>query len=320
MHGKDNDGLHTHVSHHEGGNSFDVAEVASTKKLDVTHHISFRSQNDKLITGTQRYLETLPVVAFGITIVGTWEATANGIQPGFLNGGPSSIVWGFLVSGACTLTIVLSLAEMASITPSVGAQYRWTAIYCPSFLDKRFFSFIQGWLTVWAWNVSATLLPFFTGSQILGLVTFNHPDYVYKGWHALLIAYATILIPLIANLFARRLLKPIEIFGAVWHFISLVTIVVVLIALGGRNSASFVFTGNSGNISGWENGFVQWCLGMLTAVLPLTGRCPRLFGRWFLLTHYCLAFDGVLHLSKLFRYLYMVNSHFQSILTDVRPL
>ncbi|KAK5133835.1 hypothetical protein LTR08_007166 [Meristemomyces frigidus] len=211
------DGLHTHVSHAYEETSFDVAGMPPARRLDDT----------ELINRVQRYLETLPVVAFGITIVGTWEATANGIQSGFLNGGPSSIVWEFVLAGA----------------------------------------------------VSGALLPFFTGSQILGVVTLSHPDYVYQGWHATLIVYATILIPLVANFYTRKLLKPIEVFGAVWHFGTLVTFVVVLIALSGRNSASFVFTGNSGNISGWENGFVQWCLGMLTTVFPLT------------------AFDGVLHLS-----------------------
>ena len=167
--------------------------------------------------------------------------------------------------------IVLSLAEMASITPVVGAQYRWTAIYCPSFFNKRFSSFIQGWLTVWAWNVSTTLLPFFTGAQILGLVYLSHPDYVYTAWHALLIGYASIIIPLVANLFARQVLKPIEYFGLAWHFLGFIVISAVLIALGGRNSAEFVFTGDSGGISGWTNPYVSWCLGMLAAALPLSG-------------------------------------------------
>ena len=223
----------------------------------------------------QRYLKTLPVVFFGITVVGTWEAFANGIATGFLNGGPAAMVWGFLLAGCGACTIVLSLAEMASITPVVGAQYRWTAIYCPSIFNKRFSSFIQGWLTVWAWNVSTTLLPFFTGAQILGLVFLSHPTYVYQGWHATLVGYATIVIPLVANLFARQLLKPIEYFGAFWHFMSLIVISVVLITRGGRNSAEFVFTADSGGISGWTNSYVSWNLGMLAAALPLTGK-PKL--------------------------------------------
>jgi choline transport protein len=95
-----------------------------------------------------------------------------------------------------------------------------------------------------------------------------------------LIGYATILIPLAFNIFARKTLKPIEIIGAVLHTIFFIVFVVVLICLGGRNSATFVFTEDSGGISGWTNPGAQWCIGLLSAVFPLT------------------AFDGVLHLSK----------------------
>jgi choline transport protein len=112
------------------------------------------------------------------------------------------------------------------------------------------------------------------------LVILNYPNYVYKGWHVTLIGYATILIPLAFNIFARKTLKPIEIIGAVLHTIFFIVFVVVLICLGGRNSATFVFTEDSGGISGWTNPGAQWCIGLLSAVFPLT------------------AFDGVLHLSK----------------------
>ena len=106
------------------------------------------------------------------------------------------------------------------------------------------------------------------------------------------------LIPLVANLFARQLLKPIEIFGALWHFIALIVISAVLIALGGRNSAEFVFTGDSGGVSGWTNGFVSWNLGMLAAALPLTGKLKLAKRRRKYVLTSLLAFDGALHLSK----------------------
>ena len=72
-------------------------------------------RTDSALTAAQRYLKTIPVVAFGITLTASWEATANGFQAGLLNGGPASLVWGFLVAGPGTLMIVLSLAEMASM-------------------------------------------------------------------------------------------------------------------------------------------------------------------------------------------------------------
>lgn len=99
-----------------------------TRKLDVSFaggsYFSFR----KLIE-RQRYLKSLPVIAFGITLQASWESTINGVVNGLTNGGPSSLVWGFLVAGPGTAMIVLSLAEMASITPSVGAQYRYPVLY-----------------------------------------------------------------------------------------------------------------------------------------------------------------------------------------------
>ena len=151
-------------------------------------------------------------------------------------------------------------------------------------------------IQVFAWIAAATLLPYFTGSQICGLVILNYPNYVYKGWHVTLIGYATVLIPLVFNIFARKTLKAIEIIGATLHTIFFVVFVVVLITLGGRNSAEYVFTANSGGVSGWENPTIQWCIGLLSAVFPLTGEYAGSSRCSFLPT--CPpAFDGVLHLS-----------------------
>jgi len=50
----------------------------------------------------------------------------------------------------------------------------------------------------------------------------------------------------------------LEILGAILHFIFFIIIVVVLITLGGRNSARYVFTADSGGASGWENPGVAW--------------------------------------------------------------
>ncbi|KAK5766193.1 hypothetical protein LTS12_003677 [Elasticomyces elasticus] len=190
-----------------------------TGKLDVKIS-SVETCQYRLLTSLQRYLKTIPTIAFSILLVCSWEATAGGFQAGLFNGGPAALVWGFAVAGPGTLMIVLSLAEMASITPSVGAQYRWTAIYCPSFLDKRFWSFLQGWLTVFAWIASSTIPPFFC-----------------------------------------------------------------------RNSARYIFTADSGGVSGWESPPVAWCIGLLSAVFPLTGdevKNPEIRVPKALITSYCV--------------------------------
>jgi amino acid transporter len=62
-------------------------------------------------------------VNFGFILQCSWEASAVTFQFALANGGPAAMVYGSLFSGmGCTL-VALSLAEMASIDPTVGAQY-----------------------------------------------------------------------------------------------------------------------------------------------------------------------------------------------------
>lgn len=68
---------------------------------------------------------------------------SSGFTPGLLNGGPSSLVWGLLLSMTGTMACALSLAEMASICPIAGAQYHWTAIFAPPKV-RPFITWMQG--------------------------------------------------------------------------------------------------------------------------------------------------------------------------------
>jgi amino acid transporter len=67
----------------------------------------------------------------------------SGFQHGLLNGGPASLVWGMLFSIVGTMSLALSLAEMASICPIAGAQYHWTALFAPPRI-KNLITWMQG--------------------------------------------------------------------------------------------------------------------------------------------------------------------------------
>jgi hypothetical protein len=56
-----------------------------------------------------------PAVAFGITILSSWEGIGITLGAGLLNGGPTALVWGLLLSTIGSIAIALSLAEMASM-------------------------------------------------------------------------------------------------------------------------------------------------------------------------------------------------------------
>ncbi|KAF2457056.1 putative amino acid permease [Lineolata rhizophorae] len=226
-----------------------------------------------------RFLGLKPAIAFGLTLQLSWEAAAAGFQAGLVNGGPAAIVWGMFLVGFGATAISISLGEMASITPTVGAQYRWTASYAPRVMSPNFWGLIQGWLTVFAWMATSAAASFLIAGLIMALIILNNLTYVPERWHATLLTWAVLLIPFAFNIFARKLLAPIEIVGGVMHIIFFVITVVTLCVTAPKSSAEFVFTQGDPGISGWNNAGISFSIGLLTSVFSIQG------------------FDGVLHMS-----------------------
>ncbi|KAF2731537.1 amino acid transporter [Polyplosphaeria fusca] len=224
----------------------------------------------------QRYINLSSVVNFGVIILASWESFAVTFQFALANGGSSSMLYGSILAGFGVCAIGFSLAELASI-PTVGAQYRWSANFAP--FAPRFWGLVQGWLTVAAWCFTCGGPPSILANLITSLAIFNNESYVPQRWHTCLIMIATMLVPLIFNLWFRKVLDAIEITGGILHIILFVVFVIVLIVFGPRSSPEFVFETLISDVSGWNNEGVSWGLGLLTITFSLTG------------------FDSVLHMS-----------------------
>ena len=57
----------------------------------------------------------MAVLGFSACTLCTWEATSALFAGAYLNGGPVSVVYGFIVAVLGTLAIAASMAEMASM-------------------------------------------------------------------------------------------------------------------------------------------------------------------------------------------------------------
>ncbi|OJJ75877.1 hypothetical protein ASPBRDRAFT_192069 [Aspergillus brasiliensis CBS 101740] len=226
----------------------------------------------------ERYLGFLPMLAFAATLQASWESLGSSLQAGLLNGGPVAIVYGMILSFAGSLCLTLSMAEMASINPVAGAQYHWTYELAP--FAPRFLSFIQGWVTVIAWWANVAVGPYLVGTEIQGLLVQNYPSYEPKGWHGTLLVFAVLFLPLLVNIFARRLLAPVEVLSGVIHILSYPAIMVVMIVLGQRHTNEFVWTEFVTDQSGWHDKGIIYSIGLLTAAFTLS------------------SFDGVIHMSE----------------------
>ena len=168
-----------------------------------------------------------------------------------------------------TLALAASLSEMASICPIAGAQYHWTFMFAPP-RAAPFITWMQGWITVFAWQATATSIVFLTATQIQGVVILNYDNYVGAGWHGTLLMWAVILVFLVINIWGIRLLPVIELIGGICHLVFYVMILVTLVILAPRSPPSFVFT-QFNNGGGWASDGVSWCVGLLTVVYCFVG-------------------------------------------------
>ena len=218
-----------------------------------------------------RYLTAKPIISFGLTLQASWEAIAISFQSTLANGGPSTLVYGIILSTFGSAAMAATLAEMASIKACVGAQYRWTAMLAPRGANPRFLSFLQGYLTVFAWNFACALNPYLMGGLIQGCIVLCNDSYVPQGWHTMLLAWASMALPIFCNLYARKILAPLEITSAILHVLGLIVFVVVLTVMARRSTTEFVFNTSFFGLSGWENQGVQWSIGLLTVIFPLGG-------------------------------------------------
>lgn len=146
-------------------------------------------------------------------------------------------------------------------------------------MSPAFWSFIQGWITLFAWLATFTQVTYLTGGIILGIAIQCNPSYVPELWHGTLIAWAVLILPLLCSIFARKLLVRLELVAGFANILFFFIFVIVLGAMAPRSPASFVFSTTFTGLSGWTLPGVQWCIGLLSAAFPLQG------------------FDGVIHMS-----------------------
>lgn len=179
------------------------------------------------------------------------------------------MVWGFFIVIPGVLCQVASLAEMASVQPIAGAQYHWTHYYAP-IQYRRFITWIQGWITWFAWIAMLAGMANVTANIIITLVTVQFTSYVPQAWHTLLIMYALLIVEGLANQYVFWIIPWVELAAGLLHIILFVVFVCVLSTLGERHSSDFVFFTKS-NLSGWNDDFVSFNLGIILITWGFVG-------------------------------------------------
>ncbi|KAI0019842.1 putative amino acid permease [Xylariomycetidae sp. FL0641] len=210
------------------------------------------------------------MLSFSTTVLVSWEAFAVTFQGGLINGGPSTLVYGFIFSFLGSLATAASLAEMASISPTSGGQYHWVALLAPG-RYSILFSWFAGWITAFTRIAVTASIGFLTATMIQGLIILNYPDtYEPQNWHGTLMYCALTVVVVFVNIFGIRIFPHLETMALILHVVFFFCILVPLVHLAPRSSSDFVFRSFANN-GGWHSDGVSWFIGLLTSTYALTG-------------------------------------------------
>jgi choline transport protein len=111
---------------------------------------------------------------------------------------------------------------------------------------------------------------FFAAQLIEALIILNHSTYIPQPYHATLLIVAVATISILFNTFLAKKLPLVEAILLFIHVAGFFAILIPLWTLGPRSNAKEVFT-TFNNGGGWNSDGTSALVGLLTAVISLTG-------------------------------------------------
>ncbi|KAI3395644.1 hypothetical protein diail_1009 [Diaporthe ilicicola] len=188
----------------------------------------------------------------------TWEFVIVSMSPSVATTGYGGFFWTFIGSLVCYSAIVLSLAEMSSMSPTAGGQYHWVSEFAPAGWQKQA-SYASGWMSSLGWIASLAGGVYVCADLVSVCVSIVHPDLVLTSWQIFLILLALFLLTIVFNTLGTRVLPTLEVVSLIGHTIGFVVFVGVLWGMcRPLNGSTEVFLDFQNN-GGWTN-FGTVCL------------------------------------------------------------
>lgn len=152
------------------------------------------------------------ILAFGFNTSNSWLAIATSLPLAISAGGTVALLYGIIVVAFALGCTGLSLAELASVYPTVGGQYHFTSIIAPRGYSKSL-SYICGLVGIFAWIAIASSVALVNAQFILAIAVRFNPGYVAKKWHYFLVYQAVHIVAVFYNTFLSRKSAWIYTFG-----------------------------------------------------------------------------------------------------------
>ncbi|KAI1790578.1 APC amino acid permease [Ganoderma leucocontextum] len=229
----------------------------------------------------QRAFTGLETFGIAFSIIGLLPSIASVLAYSLPNGGPSAMVWGWVVASTFILFVGMSMAELASAAPTSGGLYFWTH----SFSSPRWRNLLA-WIVGYANTIGSisaiASIDWGCAVQIMAAASIGSGQ-TYSATRAQTFGVycAVVLSHAFICCFGTRILARLQ---TVYVVLNILLSLAVIIALPAatpkelRNSASFALGGFE-NVSGWPNGFAL----ILSFLSPVWTIC---------------SFDASVHISE----------------------
>ncbi len=198
--------------------------------------------------------------ALSFSIISILTGAVTLYQHGLVMGGPAEMAFGWPLVAAFTMTVALSMAELASSLPTSGTMYHWAC---------RLGGKTWGWFTAW-FNIAGQLATI--AGIDYGAALFVTPLLgIAPTPTALLAVYASILLShALINHVGIRLVAWLNDFSVTVHVAGVVLIVGALFLFAPKQPIGFFFARITSNPAGWPYWWA-FIVGLLQAQWTFTG-------------------------------------------------
>ncbi|KEF63234.1 uncharacterized protein A1O9_01211 [Exophiala aquamarina CBS 119918] len=244
----------------EGGRSSVDRSAETAEADDLLAVLGYQSE-------LSRNRSTWQVAFMSFVLASVPYGLATTLYYPLIGGGPSAIIWGWVLVCCIIICVAISLGEITSVYPTAGGVYYQTYMLSPPWCRN-----ITAWICGWAYvlgNITITLaVNFGTTLFLVGCVNIFQDSegngvWAATNWQIWLTFVGITLLCNATSSLGNRWLPYLDTFAIFWTFAGVICIVVCALSLakGGRNKASFAFGGFEAS-SGWTPGW-SWCIGLL---------------------------------------------------------
>ncbi|KAL4864133.1 hypothetical protein BDV12DRAFT_205908 [Aspergillus spectabilis] len=218
----------------------------------------------------KRHFSILSLIGLASTTTISWTGLGLSIVTEINAGGPSAIIYGFILVTIMQSFLGASLAEFVSSYPTEGGMYHWIAAIAPKGMSA-FLSFVTGWFTVSGWIFTTASTNLIFAQVVQALYALYHPDLNLKTWQTFVIYQILNILTASVVLFSNKFIPALNKFSLFYLQIGwLVVLVTVVACAPTHQSSTFVFKTWVNN-TGWNSNVICFITGLVNPLYSLGG-------------------------------------------------